>query len=91
MKTRPSTFKPDYVRQARALYARGFTDRELAEALGVARMTIFRWCTAYPEFAEARRAGKSAAGDQVTVRITLPRTMMPGTRVTVHLVPAARP
>jgi hypothetical protein len=44
MKTRPSTFKPDYVRQARELYARGFTDRELAEALGVARDDLSLVC-----------------------------------------------
>ncbi|QNA86979.1 helix-turn-helix domain-containing protein [Sphingomonas sp. So64.6b] len=67
--TRPSTFKPDYVRQVRELYAQGFADRELAEVFGVARNTIFRWRAAYPDFAEATRLGKSAAGDRITVRM----------------------
>ncbi|QNQ08857.1 helix-turn-helix domain-containing protein [Sphingomonas alpina] len=65
METRPSTFDPDYVRQARELYAQGLTDRELAAAFGVARSTIFRWRAAYPEFAEATRLGKDVADDRV--------------------------
>jgi transcriptional regulator with XRE-family HTH domain len=65
METRPSTFKPAYVGQARELYAEGLTDRELAEAFGVSRSTIFRWRAAYPEFAEATRLGKAVADDRV--------------------------
>jgi transcriptional regulator with XRE-family HTH domain len=65
METRPSTFKPAYVRQAKELYAEGLTDRELAEAFGVSRSTIFRWRAAHPEFAEATRLGKDVADDRV--------------------------
>ncbi|MES2057745.1 MAG: helix-turn-helix domain-containing protein [Pseudomonadota bacterium] len=65
METRPSTFKPAYVRQARDLYAQGLTDRELAAAFGVSRTTIFRWRAAYPEFAEATKLGKEVADDRV--------------------------
>ncbi|MGY4398275.1 transcriptional regulator with XRE-family HTH domain [Sphingomonas sp. UYAg733] len=65
METRPSTFKPAYVRQAKELYAEGLTDRELAEAFGVSRRTIFRWRAAYPDFAEATKLGKSVADDRV--------------------------
>ncbi|QNQ11388.1 helix-turn-helix domain-containing protein [Sphingomonas alpina] len=65
METRPSTFDPDYVRQAQELYAEGLTDRELAAAFGVSRSTIFRWRAAYPEFAEATRLGKDVADDRV--------------------------
>ncbi len=65
METRPSTFKPAYVRQAKELYAQGLTDRELAEAFGVSRSTIFRWRAAYPEFAEATKLGKEVADDRV--------------------------
>ncbi|QNQ11027.1 helix-turn-helix domain-containing protein [Sphingomonas alpina] len=65
METRPSTFDPDYIRQARELYAEGLTDRELAAAFGVSRSTIFRWRAAYPEFAEATRLGKDVADDRV--------------------------
>ncbi|MGH6616855.1 helix-turn-helix domain-containing protein [Sphingomonas sp.] len=65
METRPSTFKSDYVRQAQELYAHGLTDRELAEAFGVSRSTIFRWRAAYPEFAEATKLGKDVADDRV--------------------------
>ncbi|MGH6614027.1 helix-turn-helix domain-containing protein, partial [Sphingomonas sp.] len=65
METRPSTFKTDYIRQAQELYAQGLTDRELAAAFGVCRMTIFRWRAAYPEFAEATRLGKEVADDRV--------------------------
>jgi hypothetical protein len=65
METRPSTFKPAYVRQAKELYAQGLTDRELAAVFGVCRMTIFRWRAAYPEFAEATKLGKEVADDRV--------------------------
>ncbi len=65
METRPSTFKTDYIRQAQELYAHGLTDRELAEAFGVSRSTIFRWRAAYPEFAEATKLGKDVADDRV--------------------------
>ncbi|MGH6614280.1 helix-turn-helix domain-containing protein [Sphingomonas sp.] len=65
METRPSTFKTDYIRQAQELYAQGLTDRELAEAFGVSRSTIFRWRAAYPEFAEATKLGKDVADDRV--------------------------
>ncbi|QNA82818.1 helix-turn-helix domain-containing protein [Sphingomonas sp. So64.6b] len=65
METRPSTFKPAYVRQAKELYAQGLTDRELAAAFGVSRSTIFRWRAAYPEFAEATKLGKDVADDRV--------------------------
>ncbi|QNQ10891.1 helix-turn-helix domain-containing protein [Sphingomonas alpina] len=65
METRPSTFKTDYIRQAQELYAHGLTDRELAAAFGVCRMTIFRWRAAYPEFAEATKLGKEVADDRV--------------------------
>jgi hypothetical protein len=65
MQTRPSTFKPAYIRQAKELYAQGLTDRELAAVFGVCRMTIFRWRAAYPEFAEATKLGKSVADDRV--------------------------
>ena len=65
METRPSTFKPAYVRQAKELYAHGLTDRELAAAFGVSRSTIFRWRAAYPEFAEATKLGKEVADDRV--------------------------
>ncbi len=65
METRPSTFKPAYIRQAKELYAQGLTDRELAEAFGVSRSTIFRWRAAYPEFAEATKLGKEVADDRV--------------------------
>ncbi|WP_052215673.1 helix-turn-helix domain-containing protein [Sphingomonas sp. ERG5] len=65
METRPSAFKPAYVRQAKELYAQGLTDRELAAAFGVSRTTIFRWRAAYPEFAEATKLGKEVADDRV--------------------------
>ncbi|QNA83968.1 hypothetical protein G4G27_08185 [Sphingomonas sp. So64.6b] len=65
METRPSTFKPAYVRQAKELYAQGLTDRELAAVFGVSRSTIFRWRAAYPEFAEATKLGKDVADDRV--------------------------
>ncbi|QNA83066.1 helix-turn-helix domain-containing protein [Sphingomonas sp. So64.6b] len=65
METRPSTFKPAYIRQARELYAQGLTDRELAAVFGVCRTTIFRWRAAYPEFAEATKLGKEVADDRV--------------------------
>ena len=63
--TRPTTYKSSYAKRARDICANGLTDRELAAEFGVSRSTIFRWRSAYPEFAEATALGKAKANERV--------------------------
>ena len=63
---RPSSFDPDYLRQAEFLCGHGAaTDEELAEFFQVAKRTINRWKVMHPEFVEAIKRGKDAADDRV--------------------------
>ena len=55
---RPSSYTPDFARQAAALCSYGATDVQLAEYFGVSDRTINRWKLSYPEFHEALKAGK---------------------------------
>lgn len=43
----------------------GATDREIAEALGIADGTLYRWRHEHPEFREALKLGKESADDRV--------------------------
>jgi hypothetical protein len=62
---RPTTFKPEYVEQARKLCELGATDEELAGFFEVHVATIYRWQACHPEFCEALKAGKVAANERV--------------------------
>ena len=44
---------------------RGATDREIADALGIAESTFYNWRHSHPEFLEAVKLGKEAADDRV--------------------------
>ncbi|AEI37725.1 MAG: helix-turn-helix domain-containing protein [Zymomonas mobilis subsp. pomaceae] len=65
MSIRFSSFKSDYVPQARKLAKLGATNRELAEFFDVSIRTIGRWILNHPEFARAVRVGKAVADDRV--------------------------
>ena len=59
-------YNPKYhIDWAWSLAIKGATDQEVADAFGVARMTIARWKKKYPDFAEALANGKKAADARV--------------------------
>lgn len=62
---RPTSFKPEYVEQARKLAALGATDREAAEFFNVAESTLYLWKHTQPEFSEALKVGKETADARV--------------------------
>lgn len=62
---RPSSFKPEYVDQARKLCKLGATDVELADFFGVSVTTIKNWQSEHDEFLSALKAGKEQADDRV--------------------------
>lgn len=62
---RPSTYKPEYVKQAAKLCALGATDRDVADFFEVTETTINRWKLAYPDFCASLKVGKEPADDKV--------------------------
>lgn len=62
---RPTSFKPEYVEQARKLAQLGATDREAAEFFEVAESTLYLWKHTQPEFSEALKVGKETADARV--------------------------
>ena len=62
---RPTSFRPEYVEQARKLAQLGAVDVEIADFFGVCRRTLHAWRSTYPELAEAMKVGKDAADDRV--------------------------
>ncbi len=62
---RPTSFKPEFIVQARKLAELGATDREAAEFFEVAESTLYLWKHTQPEFSEALRVGKEAADARV--------------------------
>ena len=63
---RPSSFDPDYLRQAEFLCSQGAaTDNDLADFFQVTTRTINRWKIAHPEFTAAIRRGKEAADNRI--------------------------
>lgn len=62
---RPTSFKPEFVEQARKLASLGATDREAAEFFDVAESTLYLWKHTQPEFSEALKVGKEVADERV--------------------------
>jgi len=62
---RPSTYKPEFARQAERLALLGATDREVAEFFEVSESTVHQWKIVYPEFSEALKVGKETADNRV--------------------------
>lgn len=63
--SRPTKFRPEFVKQAKALCQLGATDPELADFFCVSRRTINYWKTQSPAFAKALHVGKTAADERV--------------------------
>ena len=62
---RPTKYKPEYAKQAAKACEAGFTDRDIAELLGVCEATLNTWKHEHPEFLESVKVGKAAADDRV--------------------------
>lgn len=62
---RPTSFKPEFVEQARKLAKLGATDREAAEFFEVAESTLYLWKHTHAEFSEALKVGKETADARV--------------------------
>jgi transposase-like protein len=62
---RKPKFKPVFIGIARKACERGFTDREVADLLGINASTLYRWRVEYPHFARAIRLGKEMADVRV--------------------------
>jgi len=61
----PLKYQKKYVVMARKACEAGFTDRELADLIGVGVTTLNAWKIKYIEFSEALKAGKTLADDRV--------------------------
>lgn len=62
---RPTKYKEDYADKAEKLYAKGFTDVELADFFGVTEKTINNWKLQFPEFLQSLKSGKEIADSKV--------------------------
>jgi len=62
---RPTKYKPEFAKQAAKACEAGFTDRDIAELLGVDERTLNRWKHDHPEFCQSVKVGKAAADDRV--------------------------
>jgi hypothetical protein len=62
---RPTVYRQEYAKIARAMCERGATDAELADAFDVSSMTIWRWRARYPAFSEALKVAKGEFDDRV--------------------------
>jgi hypothetical protein len=62
---RPSTFKPEYVEQARKLCLLGHTDQEIAEFFGITRRGFDKWKVKNPSLVRTLKAAKEGADNRV--------------------------
>lgn len=72
---RPSTYRPEFARIARAFCAKGATDNELSDLFSVTTQQIRNWQHMHPEFGEAVRSGKSDVFDPIIERTLAQRAM----------------
>jgi len=65
MAGRPSSYKPEFAKQAEKLALLGATDQEMADFFEVAVRTVYRWKHDHDEFCQALKAGKDVADERV--------------------------
>lgn len=65
MSGRPSSYEPEFAKQAEKLAQLGATDQEVADFFEVDVRTIYRWKHDYPEFCQSLKIGKDIADDRV--------------------------
>lgn len=57
---RPPVYQPDFARRAKGYAVAGFSDRKIAEFLGVTPAAVAQWKTAHPAFLNALQAGRDS-------------------------------
>lgn len=62
---RPTSYKPEYAKQAEVACRLGATDRDLSELFGVSTVTINAWKSQFPEFLNSLKLDKQSADDRV--------------------------
>lgn len=62
---RPSSYQPEYAKQAEKLCILGATDVQLADFFGVSIPTLYAWAARNEEFLSALKTGKDAADERV--------------------------
>lgn len=62
---RPTSFKPEFIEQAKKLCAMGATDMELADFFDVDVATIYRWKHSHQDFCDALVVGKEVLDNRV--------------------------
>lgn len=62
---RPTSYDPEFAKQAEKLCKLGATDADLADFFGVHIRTVANWKAAHSEFLQALKAGKDEADDRV--------------------------
>lgn len=65
MAGRPTSYKPEYVKQAAKLAKLGATDIEIADFFGVAEATLNNWKNSQPGFLESLKVAKEEADQRV--------------------------
>jgi len=62
---RPTKFNPEMERQSKTLAEKGFTDKEIAEVIGITEQTLNNWKKSQPEFFESLKDWKEKADRKV--------------------------
>lgn len=62
---RPSSYRPEFAKDAEKLCALGATDIDLADFFEVSDRTIYRWAAEHTAFCQALKAGKAVADERV--------------------------
>lgn len=72
---RSSKYKPESMLNLVESYAMdGYSDKQIAEKLGIGQSTLYEWLLKYPEFAEALKKGKEAVNAEL--KIAMMKTAM---------------
>jgi hypothetical protein len=66
---RPSSYRPEFEKQARKLGLLGATDVEVAAFFEVSEVTVNAWKKAHPEFLKSLNSGKDAANANVADKL----------------------
>lgn len=62
---RPTKYKPEFARIAQKMTRLGATDIEIADALEVSTVTLWRWSASNKEFCNALKVGKTESDERV--------------------------
>jgi cell fate (sporulation/competence/biofilm development) regulator YmcA (YheA/YmcA/DUF963 family) len=66
---RPSSYKAEYVEQAKKLSRLGATDKEIADFFDVAESTLHKWKLDHVEFSESLKEGKLLSDAEVSSKL----------------------